>query len=111
MYVFILSAITAVGHLGAIVGLCGSINIISSASSAKWDGERHNRGWWSSGSKTRAPPLSTWLFRRISEAPDPRQSWAGGLGTSGRGSVVPSMSALYLGDPQEVGVPGRLALV
>ncbi len=38
--------------------------------------------------------------------PDPRRSWAGVLGASGRGSVVPSMNALYLADPQEVGPRG-----
>ncbi len=54
----------------------------------------------SSGNKTRAPPLSAWLFRRISEVSDPRRSLAGVLGASGRGSIVLSVSALYLIDPQ-----------
>ncbi len=49
------------------------------------------------GSETRAPPLSAWLIRRTSEAPDPRRSWAGVLGASGRGSVMPSVSALSFG--------------
>ncbi len=65
---------------------------------------------WSGGSETRAPPLSAWLIRRTSEALDPRQSWAGVLGSSGRSSVVPNMSALYPVDPQEVGAEGWLAL-
>ncbi len=38
--------------------------------------------------------------------PDPRRSWAGIIGASGKGSVVPSVSALYLADPLEVGAPG-----
>ncbi len=41
---FILSAITAIGHLGAIVGLLGSMNTLSSKPSAKQGSERHNRG-------------------------------------------------------------------
>ncbi len=61
--------------------------------------------------RLRAPPLSDWLIRRTLEGLDPRQSWAGVLGASGRGSVVPSVSALYLADPQEVGAQGWLALV
>ncbi len=44
MYVFFLYAITAVGHLGAIVGPWGSINTLSSAPGVKRGGERHNRG-------------------------------------------------------------------
>ncbi len=43
--------------------------------------------------------------------PDTRRSWAGVLGASGKGSVVLSMSTLYLADPPEFGTPGRLALV
>ncbi len=41
---------------------------------------------------------------------DPRRSWAGFLGASGRGSIVPSLSTLYLADPQEVGAQGWLAV-
>ncbi len=58
---------------------------------------------------TSQPRLSAWLIRRTSEASDPRRSWV--LGASGRGSVVPSVSALYLANPQEVGAPGWLAMV
>ncbi len=85
------------------------MNTLSSAPSAKRGGERHNRGCLRggpTGSETRAPPLSAWLFRRISLVPDPRRSWAGIIGASGKGSVVPSVSALYLADPLEVGAPG-----
>ncbi len=45
------------------------------------------------------------------EALDRRRSWARVLGTSGRGSVRPSISALSLINPQEVGAPGWLPLV
>ncbi len=41
---FILSSITAVGHLGAIVGPWGSINTLSSPPSVKRGGERYIRG-------------------------------------------------------------------
>ncbi len=66
---------------------------------------------WSGGSETRAPPLSARLIRRTSEALDPKRSWAGILGASGRGSIVPSVSALYIADPQEISAQGWLALV
>ncbi len=42
---------------------------------------------------------------------DPRRSWAGVLGSPGRGSIVLSVSALYLAEPQEVGAQGWLALI
>ncbi len=106
---FILSAITAVGHLDAKVGPWGTINTFSSAPSAKGGGKKHIRGCLWGGHllpRLRAPPLSAWLIRRSSDAPDPRQSWVGVLGTSGRGSVIPSVSALYLADPQEAQVWG-----
>ncbi len=41
---FILSAIVAVGHLGAIVGPWGSMNTLSSVPSTKGGGEIYNRG-------------------------------------------------------------------
>ncbi len=94
---------------GAIVGPWGSINTLSSAPSSKRGGERHNRGCLRGGPAVAR--LAAWLFRRISVVPDPRRSWAGVLGASGRGSVVPSVSAVYLADPQEFGTLGRLALV
>ncbi len=100
-------------HLGAIVGLWGTKNTLSSAPSIKRGGKRHIRGCLRGGpevARLGAPP-SAWLIRRISEALNPRRSWAGVLGASGRGSVVPSVSALYLADPQEVGAQGWLALV
>ncbi len=64
---------------------------------------------WSNGSETWAHPHSAWLIRKSSEALDPRRSWAGVLGSSGSCSVLLSVS--NLADPQEVGVPGWLALV
>ncbi len=52
--------------------------------------------WGFCGTTVGRNPLSAWLIRRTSEAPDLRRSWAGVLGASGRGSVVPSVGALYL---------------
>ncbi len=56
-------------------------------------------------------PLSAWLIRRTSEAPDSRQSWAGVLGASGSGSIMQSVKALYLAYPQEVWAQGWLVLI
>ncbi len=36
--------------------------------------------------------------------PDSRRSWAGVLGASGRGGILPSGNALYPADALEVGV-------
>ncbi len=75
-------------------------------------GKRHIRGCLRgpAGKRLGAPPLSAWLIRRTSEMPDPRRSWAGVLGASGRGSVVLNVRALYPADPQDVGAQGWLAL-
>ncbi len=106
---FILSAITVVGHLGAKVGK----NTLSSAPSVKRGGKMHIIGCLRGG------PVVARLGHHLSppgwsggllKAPDPRGSWAGVLCASGRGRVVPSVSALHLADPQEVGAQGWLAL-
>ncbi len=91
---FILSAITAVGHLGAKVGPWGTRNTLFSGPSAERGDKRHIRGCL----QTRAPPFSAWLIRSTSEALYPRLSWAVVLGTLVRGSIVLSVSALYPGD-------------
>ncbi len=87
--------------------LWGTKNTLFSAPSVKRGGERHIRGCSRGGLVVaRLGPLLflAWLIRRRI------QSWARVLGASGRGSVVSSMSALYLTNHQEVGTPGWLAL-
>ncbi len=76
--------------------LWGTKNTLSSAPSVKQGGERHIRGCLRGGpAVVRLGPLL--FLPGWSEAPDPRRSWAGVLGASGRGSVVPSVSTLYDG--------------
>ncbi len=110
---FILSAITAVGHPSAIVGPWGTKThfplhpVLSRVARGTLESTCGVVRWY----RDSAHPLSAWLIGRTSEAPDPRWSWAGVLGASGRGIIMPSVSALHLANPQAFGAPGWLALV
>ncbi len=102
MYVFLFCTLSQRVENPALKWACGEPkNTLSSAPSAKRGGKRHIRGCLRGGptvARLRAPPLSAWLIRKTSEV------------ASGRGRVVPSVSALYLADSQEVGAQGWLAL-
>ncbi len=99
---FIFSALTAVRHLGALVGPWGSMNTLSSAPSAKRGGERHNRGCLRGGpavARLRPPLLlpgcsGGFLWRRIQGDLEPG-SLALREGVVSCRAWAPSISPIY----------------